>query len=284
VWPVFVVFIVTIAACIVVQVPVVLLMLASKIVSGDKLEESLEVFQTPAGLIALGIGPQLVMLAAWWLASSYLDPRARRHRAIGRSSLSLPAYLCLMVASIAVLWLGDPLAQLGLKIFGAWSSDELVSKLFDDMTWPTGIALVFFISLPGFTEELFYRGFMQRRLLDRWPPAAALPVAAVLFALSHGTPVWALAVLPLGFWFGPLAWRTGSLWPGICCHAFVNGSVNLWRVGAATGTWTDEPGPRLTWGTIATCLACLAISLWILFRRRGHQPESQATEAREPGA
>ena len=36
--------------------------------------------------------------------------------------------------------------------------------------------------------------------------------------------------LPLGVWFGVIAWRVGSIVPTIVCHAFINGGVNAWRL------------------------------------------------------
>jgi membrane protease YdiL (CAAX protease family) len=268
---VFAIYVAGIAASILAQIPAAMILVAVTMASGGKPEDIFDAVATPGGFTLMAIGPQLALLTTWWLASTFGDPRTRRHRAIGRSPLSTAATLCLLPATLAVLWLGTPLAYLAADLFGEWSSDTLGEQLMENLNWRNGLPFVAFIAIaPGFVEELFFRGYMQRRLLDRWSPAVVLPLVAVLFAASHGTPVWALAVLPIALWFGVLAWRTGSLWPGILCHAFVNGSVNLWRVGAAAGTWPDEVGPTVYYTGLGACLACLAVSLVVLYRTTPH--------------
>ena len=157
-----------------------------------------------------------------------------------------------------------------MLVFGDWEQG-MFAQMYENVTWGGGIVLVLFIALaPAFTEELFFRGYMQRRLLARWSPAVAIPVVAILFAAFHGTPVWAITVLPLGFWFGILAWRTGSLWPGILCHGFINGSLNAWRVGAQLDVWPGELSPFASNVGLWVCLACLLASAWMLFKYRPH--------------
>jgi membrane protease YdiL (CAAX protease family) len=260
------------------QRPVAFVMAIVKIASGGKPDEVLDFMMTPVGFMAMAAGPQLALLTIWWLATTFGDPRTRRHRAIGRCTLSVPAYVCIVLASPAVLVLGEPLYHLAVRAFGKWQSDELFTKLFDNMTWPIGLALVVFIAIaPGFVEELFFRGYMQRRLLDRWSPAVVVPLVAVLFSAFHGTPAWALAVLPLALWFGILAWRTGSLWPSIACHMFINGSVNLWRVGAAMDAWPSELSRPIVYSGLGASSACLLVSLWLLLGNRGETEKRPAT-------
>jgi membrane protease YdiL (CAAX protease family) len=266
VWPVFALYFAAIAAAVAAQMPVVVGMVVIKVASGEKPETVLDFLGTPWGLIAVSIGPQLAILGLWWLATRFGDPRARGNVAIGASPLSGAATACAVLATPGLLWLGEPLGKFGLWLFGEWQAKQF-ENLYENISWASGLALVAFIALaPAFVEELFFRGYMQRRLLARWSPLAAVPVVGVLFAAMHGTPAWALAILPLGLWFGVLAWRTGSLWPGIFSHAFINGSVNLWRVGASLGAWSSEPSPAVYYSVLGASLACLLVSLWVLFK------------------
>ncbi len=154
------------------------------------------------------------------------------------------------------------------RLVGDWTQD-LVPDLFKNIDLATGVLLVAVIGLvPPIGEELFFRGYMQRRLLARWSPWVALPVVAVLFAISHGAPGWAVAVLPLGLWIGIMAWRTGSLWPGMITHAFVNGGINAWRVGAKLGAWPEEAPPAVVAGGWALVVVSLVVSIWLLVRYR----------------
>jgi hypothetical protein len=59
-------------------------------------------------------------------------------------------------------------------------------------------------------------------LLQRWHPAAAIGASTGFFTLAHFDPQHMLAIIPLGIWLGYLAWRTGTLWPGMLCHAAQN--------------------------------------------------------------
>ena len=85
--------------------------------------------------------------------------------------------------------------------------------------------------LPGFVEEVFYRGLLLRGLLLRWSPAASILTCSLLFAVVHGELAWAAAIFPLGLWLGAVAWRTGSVAMTFAMHAGVNG---LWTAGMMT--------------------------------------------------
>jgi uncharacterized protein len=264
VWTVFAVFVATLVVAVVAQIPVIVVLIFLHVAAGGAPQDVNGAIGTPWGFLATALAAQLGILAMWWLASSFGDPRARAIRAIGRATLPWPAYLCFAWATLAVLWLGGLLGQAGMWLTGDWES-EMFSELYKSMTWPSGIAFVLFIALcPAFVEELFFRGYMQRRLLARWSPAAVIPLVAVIFAAFHGTPVWALSVLPLGLWFGILAWRTGSLWPGIVCHAFVNGFVNVWRVGAVLDVLPEKAAPLANYLGLGLAVGCLVLSGWFL--------------------
>ncbi|TVP98418.1 MAG: CPBP family intramembrane metalloprotease [Planctomycetaceae bacterium] len=80
--------------------------------------------------------------------------------------------------------------------------------------------------MPGVCEELVFRGYLQTRLVKAWGPLAGLCVASVLFAGFHFDPVHVLGVLPLGFYFGWLAWSSGSIFPAMFAH-FVNNLIGV---------------------------------------------------------
>jgi membrane protease YdiL (CAAX protease family) len=275
VWPPLAMYFAALAAATLAQIPVVMVAMAIKLGAGGKPNDVMEFVGTPWGLIALSGPSQLAILGVWWLATTFGDPRALGNRAIGASPLSLAATLCVVLATPAMLYLGDPLAQFALRQFGEWQTDQF-GKLYEHMTWASGPVFVLFIALvPAVVEELFFRGYMQRRLLARWSPAVVLPLVAVLFASMHGTPAWALGVLPVGFWFGLLAWRTGSLWPGMLCHAFINGSVNVARVGAALDLWPSELSTAGGYAVIGASTAFLLASLVILYKLPKQETESR---------
>jgi len=71
-------------------------------------------------------------------------------------------------------------------------------------------------------EEVFFRGFIQPKLIGRWGAPLGLLVTSVLFSLIHMDPVGFLARVALGSLFGWLAYAGGSLWVSISAHASYN--------------------------------------------------------------
>jgi len=109
--------------------------------------------------------------------------------------------------------------------------DPMVEQLLNNITMGQAVPFVLFIALvPGIVEELLFRGYVQRRLLERWTPGAAIFVTSLLFAIVHLQPHHVALAFPIGLWLGIVAWKTGSVYPSIFCHAFINGSLNAWRM------------------------------------------------------
>ena len=128
---------------------------------------------------------------------------------------------------------------------------------------------VLFIALvPGFVEETFFRGYMPRRLLQRWSPAVGILVTTALFAIMHITPHAVVNAFVIGLWLGVLAWRTGSVWPGVVSHAFINGSWNIWQIGKVLGVFPRTPHVTVTATLCAVVLGCFLASVWLLARKR----------------
>jgi membrane protease YdiL (CAAX protease family) len=83
--------------------------------------------------------------------------------------------------------------------------------------------------IPGLVEETLFRGYFQRRLLERWSPVAAVAVSTILFASMHLDSLQhILAVIPLGLVTGMLAYRTNSTKPGMVVHALHNFGAVAW--------------------------------------------------------
>ncbi len=85
------------------------------------------------------------------------------------------------------------------------------------MLWPV-IALC-----PGLSEEIFFRGLVQRSLgFGR----RAVVVSALSFSFFHMDPHHVAGVLPLGFYLAWLGARTGTTWVPIVAHT-ANNSMAL---------------------------------------------------------
>jgi membrane protease YdiL (CAAX protease family) len=67
-------------------------------------------------------------------------------------------------------------------------------------------------------EEFFFRGMLQRGWATRLGPVLSIVFTGAVFSAFHLDPIGFPARWELGVLFGLLAWRSGSLWPGIFAH------------------------------------------------------------------
>lgn len=75
----------------------------------------------------------------------------------------------------------------------------------------------------GFSEELFFRGALQRLLQStRMSPAAAVWIAAIVFSAVHFQFFGFVPRMLLGAFFGYLLLWSGSVWLAVAAHAFNN--------------------------------------------------------------
>ncbi len=86
---------------------------------------------------------------------------------------------------------------------------------------------------PAVVEELCFRGYLFSTLAARLSPTATIVVTSLLFGLFHvltGSTLLLERFLPttmLGLVLGTVAWRTGSVWPGIILHFTHNAFLEL---------------------------------------------------------
>jgi membrane protease YdiL (CAAX protease family) len=184
-------------------------------------------------LIFLVVAPPIGLVAFWLLPE--------------RTNLSVLAVFfgtCLLALLIAVLPLGrDAPAALGLRpvgwrpivfaVLGTTVLSFVVSQLGPQ---PEGVrevtqgiqgaqalrTLAVLGLLAPVAEELVFRGLLYGWLAGRWNNLAAFILSSLAFAAAHTEPLHIVMVLPLGFWFGWLRWRTGSLVPTIVAHIINN--------------------------------------------------------------
>lgn len=100
-------------------------------------------------------------------------------------------------------------------------------------TIPPWLILACLALAPAIVEELCFRGYLFSALSEKLSAAQVIGLTAVLFGLFHmltGSTLLVERFLPttmLGVALGWLAWRTGSVWPGILLHLTHNGFLEL---------------------------------------------------------
>jgi membrane protease YdiL (CAAX protease family) len=231
--------------------------------NGGGPEQFQELAETWFGLGTLGgllltllpaqLGMVIVALVAAWLSRVPLRER------IGFVRPAMPRFgwLAVVIAPLATVAIGIIVLQLSSFIIPFDASGSPLNVA------PTSMAVVIASTLlmsilPALAEELLFRGYIQRRLLQRWSPAVAIGATSMLFALIHFDIINRIpAVLPLGILLGIVAYRSGSIWPAVAVHFLHN--LYVGGLGVLHNSLVGLPQPAVN----AILLAVLAVGLVI---------------------
>jgi membrane protease YdiL (CAAX protease family) len=194
------------------------------------------------------------------------------------------------------LWpLTDPvrmvLAELGFEPFGGRPQAAGTAM----REWRDALSPAAFVAalgvVPALVEELFFRGLLLGTLLRHMRPRNAIVTSALLFGFFHLVDQVLLERVIistlLGLVLGWLAWRTGSIVPGMILHALHNSCLLLllyyWR-DLERGGWIERSLRRLPaeWVIAGAAGVVLAV-VWVILAYRRPRP-AQPPEAENPGA
>jgi len=133
---------------------------------------------------------------------------------------------------------------------------------------PASFALVAIgiVLVAAVTEELLFRGFVQRIFQRNMSGPLAVVLSGILFSLAHFNPPLIPGTAALGILFGYFFYRTGSLWYPIAGHAIYNLTM-LVRLNEATEEEIVAARivpPDMKWTLVS--LAVLVPALWLLHR------------------
>ena len=121
---------------------------------------------------------------------------------------------------------------------------EVIDRLREQTT--AGLGVLVLAVIPAVTEEFFFRGFLMQSLRRHTSTGQAILFSSILFGAFHlvtEAPLISrfLATSALGLALGFVAWRTGSVLPGMIVHAIHNGllvillhyqeKVEAWGIG-----------------------------------------------------
>jgi uncharacterized protein len=100
-------------------------------------------------------------------------------------------------------------------------------KLLEKMPiWASWIMLIMSSVVAGICEETGFRGYLQTPLEKKYGPVAAIIVTSIVFTVIHLSKHWAYPIIPHIFFasvlLGLLAYRSGSLIPGIIGHSILD--------------------------------------------------------------
>lgn len=137
---------------------------------------------------------------------------------------------------------------------------------------PLALVLLALAIAPGVIEELCFRGYLFSAFSRVLSPARTILATALLFGLFHvltGSSLLIERFVPttlMGLFLGWVAYRSGSVWPGMLLHAVHNGFLNtLGRYRdklAFLGTVEDDLAHLpLPWLLATTAVALIGIAI-----------------------
>jgi membrane protease YdiL (CAAX protease family) len=193
-----------------------------------------EVFDGLPGVLAGGMASSAALLVTLFIVARPLDP-VRLHLVPGRETGD--QLVAMILGTLALGQVLDSATLLaGLANRGAMAA---IRRAIESATGSELFAAVVVIGvLAGSAEEMFFRGYMQARLRERWPPMAAVVTTGVAFGLLHLEWLHASLALVLGLWLGFITERSGSALPAVAAHVINN--VVFTVLTATVGTPQDR--------------------------------------------
>jgi hypothetical protein len=223
-----------------------------------------EVFDGLPGLLAGGMASSTALLVTLLIVARPVDPVRLRLVPGRETGDQLAAMIVGTLALGQVLDSATMLAGLGNR--GAMA---VIRRALEGAAGAELFGAVVVIGiLAGTAEEVFFRGYMQTRLRERWSPAAAVVVTAVAFGLLHLEWIHVLLALGLGLWLGFITERAGSALPAVAAHVINNMVFTV--LTATVGTPQDRAvNMALLAGSAVIFFGC---ALWISRRSAAPPP------------
>lgn len=255
-WPVFAAYLLAFALIVLFSVAA-----AAALRAADPDLPDTALFDGLPALLAGGIASSTALLLTVSIATRPLTPAALRlvpGRETGRA---------LAVMVVGMLALGQTLDSLttlaGLADRGSLA---VIRRALQGAVGPELFAAVVIIGpLAGAAEEIFFRGYMQTRLGERWSARAAVVIASACFAALHLEWLHAVLAFAVGLYLGLVAEIAGSALPAIVCHVVNNAVFTLLTA--------RVPPLESFWPNVWLAAACAAVTAGcVISLRRSLRP------------
>lgn len=135
----------------------------------------------------------------------------------------------IICGTIAVMSLVSVLSILSRFMFP--KMDDMLNQVMD-VSFGDNLAVAMFLVafLAPISEELLVRGILIRHTANTFGLAGCMILTTVFFSLYHMNPIQSIYVIPMGLFWGFLAYKFKSVVPGIICHMinnFASGYLNM---------------------------------------------------------
>ncbi|MHA4843221.1 CPBP family glutamic-type intramembrane protease [Flavitalea antarctica] len=170
-------------------------------------------------------------------------------RAAEKSSMYVLGIGCMLLAFPLVFWLGEinQLIPMPASIIEMEKQAAKQMEAFLKIRGPADILInvIVIALLPAICEEMFFRGAMQRVIIQLTRnPWLGIIVTAALFSALHFQFQGFIPRMFLGVVLGALYWFSGSLWTCILAH-FITNAVQVIVASYATKYISENPAVPL---------------------------------------
>lgn len=237
---------------------------------------------TRLGFLVLVWPGQIVFLLTAFAAAAVSPLGIRERLRLHEGRLPMWTWLILAIGTPALGMLSSALLSL---IFSDTSEHmEMLLKMFRSHRGLfTAVVVASIAILPGVSEEVLFRGYLQSRLLKRLPVGFAIAISSCIFAIAHVDPQHVLAVIPLGIWLGIVAWKADSIWPSIVCHMVNNAiAVALTYANESTAVGVELDTPTLAVLAVSSVAMLASIPILIRYGNEPPIPSFIANDVRSP--
>ncbi len=178
----------------------------------------------PLLFVVLAVTWTIYLGMMWWLSQRHGTGDARRDYAVDvrwTDLAGIPIGAATQLLLVPLLYL--PLEAIWPGTFDPERLSENAEDLLDRATGPAmALLIVMVVVAAPVVEELVYRGLIQRSLSVHLPAAAALVLAAAIFALVHFRPIEYPGLFAVGLVLGACVMSTGRLGMAIIAHMAFN--------------------------------------------------------------
>jgi membrane protease YdiL (CAAX protease family) len=131
----------------------------------------------------------------------------------------------IVILSLGTIILSDEIDRVIGMVLPRPDYIEKLAELFQfDSLLYALLLIVATVVIAPFSEEVLFRGFLQKYLEVHWKNVTkAVLVTSLFFAAVHMNPGWIIQIYLLGIILGYLSWRTKSIFPGLILHSLNNG-------------------------------------------------------------
>ncbi len=165
-----------------------------------------------AELLAVGVPPIVYLLVKKIKLKSVFKNKITKEQAALSFFLAIFAYPVLVM--LRLLW---------IMILEALKVPQQAQPLAPIENVPMFLVAIVAVSLlPGFSEELVFRGIMMERFRTKASAAKAIAISALFFMLMHADISAWTYTLAAGVMLGAIYHITGSLWASIIYHSVNN--------------------------------------------------------------